>query len=395
MTEIELKDLKVQDEVSAGKLQVAVEQTGGGGGLNYETVLQIIKDNAVTKEQDPTVPDWAKQPEKPTYSYAEITDKPEDLATEKYANDVSKQAVSQGVTAHNISQDTHKDIRILISELSNRLNAIADSDDNTLDQLSEIVAYIKANKALIESVTTSKVNVSDIVNDLETNVANKPLSASQGVVLKALIDTLEQSVSDLSNKTFAKPTSEPSTMGTQAIVYSPILGTLGYVPMGTTTGGKMGDIVTYSNSEADYSSMISNLGTIYVATPIGAKQAVNKEYVDNAFVKFTDYPTSNPRKAGVVNIDYYYGMSLGQAGSAGVLIPLFADDNQLKSRYSNRFIGSHNMDKAVATVLTDSKVTLTEEEKTMACSFLGAVKQEYVDNLVGDINTLLESILGV
>lgn len=300
MTEIELKDLKIQDEVSAGELQVAVEQTGGGGGLGYEMVLQIVKENAVTEEQDPTVPDWAKQSEKPTYSYDEIKDKPdlfsgdyndlsnkptipstEGLATEKYADNVSAQAVAQGVATHNVSQDAHKDIRNLISELSNRLNALADSDDTTLDQLSEIVAYIKANKALIESVTTSKVNVSDIVNDLETNVANKPLSASQGVALKTLINALETSVNDLANKTFAKPTSEPTSMTSQVIVYSPILKTLSYTPIGSSTGGKSGDVVVYSDSEMDYSAMISNVGTIYVATPKGKKQAANKEYVDN------------------------------------------------------------------------------------------------------------------
>lgn len=55
--------------------------------------------------------------------------------------------------------------------------------------MSEIVAYIKSNKELIDGITTSKVNVSDIIDNLTTNVANKPLSAAQGVALKALIDT--------------------------------------------------------------------------------------------------------------------------------------------------------------------------------------------------------------
>ena len=92
------------------------------------------------------------------------------------------------VSAHNTGTDAHSDIRLLIQGLTDRLNALADSDDTTLDQLSEIVAYIKSNKSLIDAITTSKVNVADIVNDLTTNVANKPLSAAQGVALKALID---------------------------------------------------------------------------------------------------------------------------------------------------------------------------------------------------------------
>ena len=64
--------------------------------------------------------------------------------------------------------------------------------------MAEIVAYIKNNKTLIDNVTTSKVNVTDIINNLTTNVSNKPLSAAQGVALKALIDALENDKLDAS-----------------------------------------------------------------------------------------------------------------------------------------------------------------------------------------------------
>ena len=94
------------------------------------------------------------------------------------------------VSAHNTGTDTHSDIRLLIQGLTDRLNALADSDDTTLDQLSEVVAYIKSNRSLIEAITTSKVSVADIVDNLTTNMANKPLSAAQGVALKALIDAI-------------------------------------------------------------------------------------------------------------------------------------------------------------------------------------------------------------
>lgn len=98
--------------------------------------------------------------------------------------------IGEKVSAHNIDPNAHTDVRELISGLTNRLNALADSDDTTLDQLSEIVAYIKSNKTLIDAITTSKVSVSDIVDDLITNSSNKPLSAAQGVKLKALIDAI-------------------------------------------------------------------------------------------------------------------------------------------------------------------------------------------------------------
>lgn len=95
---------------------------------------------------------------------------------------------SGAVATHNTSNTAHTDLRALIEGLTNRLNALADSDDTTLDQLSEIVTYIKSNKALIDAVTTGKVSVSDIVDNLTTNASGKVLSAAQGVALKAMID---------------------------------------------------------------------------------------------------------------------------------------------------------------------------------------------------------------
>ena len=128
-------------------------------------------------ETDPTVPDWAKQPEKPTYTASEV------------GADAVGTAESE-VSAHNVATDAHNDICLLIEGLTTRLNALADSDDTTLDQMSEVVAYIKSNKNLIDAITTSKVNVSDIIDNLTTNASNKPLSAAQGVILKTMIEEM-------------------------------------------------------------------------------------------------------------------------------------------------------------------------------------------------------------
>ena len=114
---------------------------------------------------------------KPTYTAAEVKADPAGTA-------------AQAVENHNTDAAAHNDLRAELQALNARLNAFFDSDDATLDELSEIVAYIKSNKALIDAITTSKVSVSDIVNNLTTNIANRPLSAAQGVVLKALIDAI-------------------------------------------------------------------------------------------------------------------------------------------------------------------------------------------------------------
>lgn len=108
------------------------------------------------------------------------------------------------VSNHNTSESAHSDIRTLISGLTTRLNTLADSDDTTLDQLSEIVAYIKNNKDLIDGITTSKVNVSDIIDSLIDNSSDKPLSSRQGTVLKGLIADLTAIVDDKVDKVSGK-----------------------------------------------------------------------------------------------------------------------------------------------------------------------------------------------
>lgn len=114
----------------------------------------------------------------------EIPKTPNDIGAEVAGTSETK------VSEHNTSVESHNDIRLLLNEYADKVNALADSDDETLDQLSEIVSYIKSNRTLIESVTTTKVNVSDIIDNLTTNVSNKPLSAACGVILNNLITIL-------------------------------------------------------------------------------------------------------------------------------------------------------------------------------------------------------------
>ena len=99
------------------------------------------------------------------------------------------------VKTHLNDTTAHSDIRESVQNVTDRLNALVNSDDETLDSLSEIVEYIQSNKELIDSITVSKVNVSDIIDNLTTNASDKPLSANQGLVIKELIDALEEAVS--------------------------------------------------------------------------------------------------------------------------------------------------------------------------------------------------------
>ena len=148
------------------------------------TALSSLVDDVgyLTEESDPTVPSWAKQPKKPTYTASEVGA----LSADTHIPDKVSELVNDAgyLTEH---QDI-SGIEDAMAALSAKLNALADSDDTTLDQLSEIVAYIKNNKSLIDGITTGKVSVTDIVDNLTSPATNKPLSAKQGKILKDLID---------------------------------------------------------------------------------------------------------------------------------------------------------------------------------------------------------------
>jgi len=98
------------------------------------------------------------------------------------------------VNTHNTATDAHNDIRVALNELTTKVTNFLNVTDTTKDQLSEIIALIEENADSIETITSGKVNVTDIINNLTTNVANKPLSAAQGVVLAGLVEDLTTSL---------------------------------------------------------------------------------------------------------------------------------------------------------------------------------------------------------
>lgn len=212
-------------------------------------ISALIGSNTFVREEvDPTVPEWAKSQSKPIYTAQEVgadaagaaenavyahtqggnshpdirlllsalsTEKASAAALSSHTGNSNihvtaadktawngKQdaieentyddygAASGAVSTHNTSQTSHSDIRQLITTLTSRLDALSDSSGDTLEQITELVQFIEDNRDVIESVTTGKVNVSDIVDNLTSNISNKPLSAAQGVALKGLIDTL-------------------------------------------------------------------------------------------------------------------------------------------------------------------------------------------------------------
>jgi Cu/Ag efflux pump CusA len=70
------------------------------------------------------------------------------------------------------------------------LQALINGDDLNLDSIKELADAIKAEGDTIDELTSSKVNVSDVYNDVDYLLAGKVLDARVGKTLKDLIDAL-------------------------------------------------------------------------------------------------------------------------------------------------------------------------------------------------------------
>lgn len=109
--------------------------------------LEFIKKNSSEgeiAETDPTVPEWAKEKEKPTYTASEVGADPAGTASSK-------------ISEHNVDGAAHNDLRILLVELKTKVENFLDVDDVTADELSEVIELIRDNADLIEGITKARL----------------------------------------------------------------------------------------------------------------------------------------------------------------------------------------------------------------------------------------------
>lgn len=112
----------------------------------------------VSKETDPTVPSWAKQPNKPTYNYNEIVGTPNipnisGLASETYVNNKASTTLSESK-----------------SYTDTKISNLVGSAPSTLDTIGEIATALNNNTNVVTALNNSiatKQNSTD--NTLQTS----------------------------------------------------------------------------------------------------------------------------------------------------------------------------------------------------------------------------------
>jgi hypothetical protein len=155
---------------------------------------------------------------------------------------------------------------------------LANSDDTTLDQMSEVVEYIKDNRDLIDGITTSKVSVSDIIDNLTTSDAKKPLSAKQGVALKAEIDTKVTAVSGKGLSTNDYTTTEKNKLSGIAEGAEVNQNAFSSVVIGSTT----------ITADTKTDTLTISVGNNITVTPDSTNDTITISAVDTTYDAITD-----------------------------------------------------------------------------------------------------------
>jgi len=145
------------------------------------------------------------------------------------------------------------------------------------------------------------------------------------------------------------------------------------IPAGTTSEGNTYEEYIYVNGNWE------SLGSA----------SVNVDLAD--YVKNTDYAGEGTN--GVINTKAYWGTATNNTGGLYLVCASLNDIDAKATDYKP--IVPQKLDYAVKKGLIDNKLEWTEEEKASARNLMGAIDETYVNNLVGDISTVLATLTTV
>lgn len=145
-----------------------------------DIVSAMIGSGGIAEERDPTVPDWAKQPNKPTYTYSEITEKPtllvvgETLGTaydgakgKQNATDIAALKTSvagkQDALAFDGTYNASTNKVATVETVANEIASILANAPEAFDTLEEIAAWILAHPNNVAALNAAiKANADSI-----------------------------------------------------------------------------------------------------------------------------------------------------------------------------------------------------------------------------------------
>lgn len=339
-----------QNGVPEGRLEEAVEREIN----SFSEVMQAYSDDAANKAKAEAIADAVNEATDNAITYtdnkasellAEMQEL-EDKTTEAHNKAIEVNTLANN--ALNIADNAFDFVQIeqeRAKEAENAINVRVDANEDALDKL---------NGTGEGSITKA---VADALAEL---VANAPESLN---TLKEIADWIASHAGDA-----AAMNSGIRQNAEDIDALEKLLGTLPEGVASTTVIEYIREV-----AKAEDNALAETLrGEI-------AQAVANIDLTD--YVKNTDYATDE--KAGVVKAgsnQYFDGIYITEDGH----LELGNDTDLIAQRVSGLPIRNQDLDYAVKEGVTNNDETLTDEEKTKACSWLGAVRPtDYATNTVG------------
>ena len=210
-----LDELQTSDKSSVVAAINAVLQSGGGGSVDPDAIAQAVADYMAAhpiQETDPTVPAWAKQPQKPTYTAAEVGALPDtytppvdDALSETSANPVQNKVVAGKLSeieaiakgrATGYVFDTESDMRAWIASNASELNI----GDNLYIRATDVPDYWWDGTAA-QPLETQKVDLTEYAKKSEVPAVDTTLTqsgqAADAAEVGARLSSLSEEIANL------------------------------------------------------------------------------------------------------------------------------------------------------------------------------------------------------
>ena len=189
----------------------------GERGVNADEVREIITEmvengdisggGGVVEETDPTVPDWAKQPNKPTYTYDEIKDKPALLSLgetsgtaydgakgKKNATDIAALKTSvagkQDTLAFDGAYNSNTNKVATVQTVADKIAAIVAGANTSYDTLKEIADWILAHPNDVAALNLAITTNANAIVALQNGKQDKLTEADKNALIQDVISAL-------------------------------------------------------------------------------------------------------------------------------------------------------------------------------------------------------------
>ncbi|MBQ9113908.1 MAG: leucine-rich repeat protein [Clostridia bacterium] len=259
------------------------------------------------------------------------------------------------------------------------------SDEDTVTALTS--GTLQIGYYVLSPLETQKVDLSDYVKNTDYATSTKVglIKASTGFYIsKEGLLTLIGATPDQIDKAVSN-----------SVAITPVR--LGYAVGTTYLKGESAPITETVAKFIGQLYLDTTDNATYQCTAITTDESTSvTTYTWVKLIRSTDYPESE--KAGAIKVSFGNSNAALYRDAQGRLLLGSPTEEEIKAKTAKKAIVPSNLDYAVKVGITTNAETLTDEEKTSACEWLGAATEEYVNTIANGhyiyLSTNVDSVAG-